>query len=81
MERLEICLLQNNSRFANIHLLQTNGTAVGAPNSCSYFDIGYSKSTNSHLYLEPSSCHTKSSKNGIIKGVGLCLLRTCSTME
>ena len=39
MEGLEICLLNNNSHFANIHLLQTNGTATGAPNSCLYSDI------------------------------------------
>ena len=30
MEGLEICLLNNNSRFANIHLQQTNDTATGA---------------------------------------------------
>ena len=41
----------------------------------------YSKSTESHLYLEASSCHKKSSKNGIIKGVALRLRRICSTME
>ena len=40
MEGTKICLLNNNSCFANIHLLQTNGTATGAQNSCSYFDIG-----------------------------------------
>ena len=28
LEGLEICLLNNNSHFANIHLLQTNGTAT-----------------------------------------------------
>ena len=39
MEGLEICLLNNNSRFANIHLLQTNGTGTGPPNSCSYSNI------------------------------------------
>ena len=42
MEGLEICLLNTNSRFANIHLLQTNGTATGAPNSFSYSDIAIS---------------------------------------
>ena len=42
MEGLEICLLNNNSRFANIHLLQANGTATGAPNSFSVFDIAIS---------------------------------------
>ena len=41
----------------------------------------YSKSTESHLYLEASSCHKKSSKNGIIKGVALRLCRICSTIE
>ena len=38
MEGLEICLLNNNSRFANKHLLQTNSTATGTPNSSSYSD-------------------------------------------
>ena len=41
----------------------------------------YSKPTDSHLYLEASSCHKKSSKNGIIKGVSLCERRICSVME
>ena len=36
-EGLKNCLLNNNSR-----LLQTNGTATGAPNSCSYSDIAIS---------------------------------------
>ena len=39
-----------------------------------------SKTTDSHLYLEASSCHKKSSKNDIIKGVALRLHRICSTM-
>ena len=39
MEGLQVFLLNNKSLFANIHLLQTNGTATGAPNSCSYSDI------------------------------------------
>ena len=39
LKRLEICSLHNNSRFANIHLLLTNDTATGAPNSCSYSDM------------------------------------------
>ena len=41
----------------------------------------YSKPTDSHLYLQTSSCHKKSSKNGIIRGVALHLHRICSTME
>ena len=42
VEGLQICLLHNNSRLANIHLLQTNGTVTGAPNSCSYSDVAIS---------------------------------------
>lgn len=42
VEGLKICLFNNNSVFANINLLQTNGTATGAPNSCSYADIAVS---------------------------------------
>lgn len=39
MDALGICLFNNNSVFANRHLLQINGTATGAPNSCSYSDL------------------------------------------
>ena len=39
IEGLKLCLYNNNSVFANENLLQTNGTATGAPNSCSYADI------------------------------------------
>ena len=39
MEGREICLLNNNSRFAKIPLPQTNCTVNGAPNSSSYSDI------------------------------------------
>mgnify|MGYP001794966372 FL=1 len=42
IEGLSICLFNNNSVFANEHLLQTNGTATGAPNSCSYADLAVS---------------------------------------
>ena len=42
IEGLELCLFNNNSIFANDNLLQTNGTATGAPNSCSYADIAVS---------------------------------------
>ena len=42
IEGLEICLYNNNSTFSNINLLQTNGTATGAPNSCSYADLAIS---------------------------------------
>ena len=39
IEGLKICLKNSNSVFAGELLLQTNGTATGAPNSCSYADI------------------------------------------
>ena len=39
IEALRLCLYCNNSTFNNTHLLQTNGTATGAPNSCSYSDL------------------------------------------
>ena len=39
IEGLEICLKCNNSRFGSINLLQLNGTATGAPNSCLYADL------------------------------------------
>ena len=37
---LEICLKCNNSRYGSQNLLQLNGTATGAPNSCSNADLG-----------------------------------------
>ena len=39
IEGLEICLRCNNSKFGSQNLLQLNGTATGAPNSCSYADL------------------------------------------
>ena len=39
IEALEISLSSNNSTFNNQHLVQTDGTAQGAPNSCSYADL------------------------------------------
>ena len=39
VEALEVCLKYNNSIFDGKHLIQTNGTAMGAANSCSYADI------------------------------------------
>ena len=35
IEALEICLINNNSTFAGLNLIQTNGIAMGAANSCS----------------------------------------------
>ena len=41
----------------------------------------YSKPTDSHLYLHATSCHKKSSIEGIQKGVALRLRRICSRDE
>ena len=45
------------------------------------FTTVYSKPTDSHLYLQGSSCHQKASINGIQKGVALRLRRICSSTE
>ena len=34
-----LTVFNNNSKFADDDLLQLNGTATGAPNSCSYSDL------------------------------------------
>ena len=39
IEGLKICLKCNNFKFGSQILLQLNGTATGAPNSCSYADL------------------------------------------
>ena len=39
IEALEICLTNNNSSFVGQKLIQTNGTTMGAANSCSYSDL------------------------------------------
>ena len=39
IEALEICLTNNNSIFASQNLIQPNGTAMVAANSCSYSDL------------------------------------------
>ena len=38
-EALEVCLTNNNLTFASQNLIQANGTAIGAANSCSYSDL------------------------------------------
>ena len=49
IEGLKICLYHNNSTFAGVNLLQTDGTATGAPNSCSYADIAIASIDNAVL--------------------------------
>ena len=39
IESLETCLTNNNSTFIVQNLIKTNGTALGAANSCSYSDL------------------------------------------
>ena len=39
VEALEIVLTSNNSIFNHQHLVQTNGSATGSKNSCSYSDL------------------------------------------
>ena len=39
IEALEICLTNNNSTFSSKNLIQINGTAMNAANSCSYSDL------------------------------------------
>ena len=49
-EGLKICLYHNNSIFPGVNLLQTNGTATGAPNFCSYADITVASIDNALLH-------------------------------
>ena len=39
IEAFEICLTNNNSTVSCQNLIQTNGTAMGGANSCSYLDL------------------------------------------
>ena len=41
----------------------------------------YSKPTDGHLYLHNDSCHPRTTKIGVEKGVALRLRRICSTEE
>ena len=43
LEGLQIVLYNNKSVFDKKHLLQTNGTAAGAPNSCSCSDVAINR--------------------------------------
>ena len=53
---LEIFLKCNNSRFASQNLLQLNGTATGAPNSCSYADLAAFDIDKSVLQAQRNTC-------------------------
>ena len=41
----------------------------------------YSKPADSHLYLQPNSCHNPKAIDGIQKGVALRIRRNCSSEE
>ena len=43
MEAVKNCLENNNAEFEGQHYVQTNGTAMGPKNSCSYTDISMTK--------------------------------------
>ena len=59
VEALEIILTSNNSIFNKQHLVQTNGAATGAKNSCSYTDLA----------LEPLDDQIYQAKSSIFKEV------------
>ena len=46
IKAIEICLTNNNATFAGQNLIQTNGTAMGAANSCSYSDLAIQRIDN-----------------------------------
>ena len=49
LEGLKICFYHNNFIFAGVNLLQTDRTATGAPNLCSYGDIAVASIDNAVL--------------------------------
>ena len=49
IEGLKVCLCHNNSIFIGVNLLQSAGTATGAPNLCSYGDIAVASIDNEVL--------------------------------
>ena len=54
VEALEIILTSNNSVFNKEHLIQTNGTATGSKNSCSYSDLAL-EPIDEHIYQAQNS--------------------------
>ena len=89
-EGLEICLKCNNFRFGSQNLLQLNGTATVAPNSCSYADLAafdIDKSVMRYFGRYRDNCLAlwtgplQKLELGIQKGVALRLRIICSTHE
>ena len=78
IEGLKICLYNNNSKFADKNLLQTNGTATGAPNSCSYSDIAVSSVDNA-VFEKMNSSFSELKYFGRYRDDCLCLW--CGSIE
>ena len=88
LEKLELFLIFLNSLNSNLQFT----IEIGGSELC-FLDLKltladikiqttvYSKPTDSHLYLQASSCHLLPSILGIPKGVVLRLRRICSTDE
>ena len=55
IEGLDICLYNNNSTFADLNSLQTNGTATCASYSCSYADLVVMPIDNAVFYAIETS--------------------------
>ena len=56
LDAIKITLNNNNSTFNDTHYLQTDGTAMGSKNACSYADVSVSKIDElvlQHEYLKP----------------------------
>ena len=52
IEAFEICLTNNNSTFVCQNLIQTNGTAMGAANSCSYSGLAIQPIDNALIHAQ-----------------------------
>ena len=55
IKAIEICLTNNNATFAGQNLIQTNGTAMGAANSCSYSNLAIQPIDNAVINAQRTS--------------------------
>ena len=78
IEGLKICLYNNNSIFGVDNLLQVNGTATGAPNSCSYADIAMS-SIDDNIFRKMDNTYPELRFYGRYRDD--CLSLWCGSME
>ena len=56
IEGPQSCFNCNNSRFGSQNLSQLNGTATGAPNSCSYADLAAFNIDKNLLQTKRNTC-------------------------